>query len=90
MDIHEMGDLLGKMQFSDTVLDVQSITLRYANSQKIAQDLYQQGWHYFLSAQQISAIQTQQLTYQVICGHAFAPVCEDMATIPLKKVLRRK
>jgi len=99
LDMHDLGDLLLKVGFSDPVLDACHYTTVYKEPDKLARELKHSA---MLSAESSSASLTPSedgsftLTYEVIHAHAFAPsantsvspVKDGIVRIPVSQIKR--
>lgn len=101
VDMHDMGDGLLTVGFSDPVLDVDYYTTVYRNKEKLIHELYTSGMlQVEPSAAQVEQLiatedNTYELTYEVIYAHAFAPlqkernvVTDGVVKVPLSQLRR--
>lgn len=97
-DMHDVGDALMQARFSDPVLDVDYVTVRYREGEKLIRELHAID---FL-ADDVEHIepnveQGYQIRYEVVYGHAFGPdievdhVMDDegMVRVPLAHLRNR-
>lgn len=92
IDMHDLGDMLLQMGWSDPVLDVCSYTTTYRDKEKMKKELYASG---MLHAQ-TSMPDVNELNYEVIHAHAFkaAPKpkidnAERVTKIPVSEIVRK-
>jgi len=87
IDMHNIGDLLTQMQWSDPVLDVDYVTLSYREINTLFSDLEING---FLKSRETPLSSTKEkhlATYEVIYGSAWCPVpVSREIKIPLEQV----
>jgi SAM-dependent methyltransferase len=68
-DMHNIGDLLTQAGWSDPVLDVERVEVKYQDSQKLLKDLQLSG----MIAQEQVDLQVESVTYEIIHALAWNP-----------------
>lgn len=86
MDMHNIGDVLVKNGFSDPVIDVEHVEIKYQHANQVLQDLAMLGFEKITQA-------PLSLTFEIVYGHAWSPDktvdSEGVVNIPLS-VLRKQ
>ena len=74
-DMHDLGDAVLAAGFSDPVLDVNYLTTQYRSPEKLIAELRATG---MIADSHLELVQAEDgkypVTYEVVIGHAFAPV----------------
>jgi malonyl-CoA O-methyltransferase len=68
-DIHDLGNALSGAGFSDVVLDINYITMKYKNEIRLRKELFHSG---MISHIDIGMSLPLSLTYEIIYAHAFS------------------
>lgn len=77
VDMHDFGDLLLQEGFAEPVLDVEHYTISYRERKQLLQELQVTGVWFPEDSNLTSALEAQatnEVTYEIIFAHAFAPV----------------
>lgn len=69
-DMHDLGDLLLKLQFKDPVIDTEFLTINYAHLRDLLDDLQQSGAYQISSSDIPNIDQPINATYEIIYGYA--------------------
>jgi malonyl-CoA O-methyltransferase len=117
IDMHDLGDTLMRAQFAEPVMDMEQITLTYADVLSVMRDLKAIGAHNVARGRSVGLLGKQRYarfvaayesdrltsgripaTYEVVYGHAWAPLVESERTapradgtvrIPIERIRRR-
>jgi malonyl-CoA O-methyltransferase len=95
LDMHDMGDLLVKIGFTQPVLDMENITVDYDNHADMVADLEATGEIALIELQPQPMV-TPTLTYEIVYAHAWKSATpmtskidqDGMVRIPLDKITR--
>ena len=93
IDMHDFGDALVAAGFADPVIDVSSYPVRYRDPQRMQHELHASG---FLERSALLPEINLHVTFEVVHGHAFAPLSssefkaddDGLVRIPLSHLRR--
>lgn len=99
MDMHDLGDMLQSIGFTDPVVDVDYFTLAYQDKTRLCEELIASGCWFPSESRQHAMVQQPEnasaleVTYEVIYGHSFAPLqqtdSDGAVKIPLSTLRRQ-
>lgn len=91
IDMHDLGDLLMQLGFSDPVLETEHIDFIYKNSDIFIEDMRKTGYENLLQENLNSSDHEFKKTFEIIYGHAWKKTKtekSDEVVIPVSKIRR--
>ena len=80
-DIHDIGDQLMQAGFHQPVMDAEWLEYHYFSGEKCLGELRQQGFEYYLDANQLVSLEKNEIKiiFEIIYGHAWKVALPDLS-----------